>query len=179
MTNIEHRSLFQLLQNLRPRDAEGLGKRRPDCMLRPTCDRVTSQKAMYYRPTTAVRTLGGVSDCATNCCTLQHASKRDIVLICLLGACLLVTSVSLVASCKKWTCPPDNHAWTFDMTGDILTCLGHTDWHYFEPCQYVTSYGYTLQKKINKIMLFTCDLPVRPSFRLSDGHERQEVVSNF
>ena len=28
MTNIEHRSQFQLLQNLRPRDAEGLGKRR-------------------------------------------------------------------------------------------------------------------------------------------------------
>ena len=26
---------------------------------------------------------------------------------------------------------------------------------------------------------FTCDLPVRPSFRLSDGHEGQEVVSNF
>ena len=25
--------------------------------------------------------------------------------------------------------------------------------------------------------LFTCDLPVRPSFRLSDGHEGQEVVS--
>ena len=27
--------------------------------------------------------------------------------------------------------------------------------------------------------LFTCDLPVRPSFRLSDGHGGQEVVSNF
>ena len=44
MTNIEHRRLFQLLQNLRPHDAEGSGKRRPDCVLRPTCDRVTSQK---------------------------------------------------------------------------------------------------------------------------------------
>ena len=30
MTNIEHRSLFQLLQNLRARYAEGLGKWRPD-----------------------------------------------------------------------------------------------------------------------------------------------------
>ena len=20
------------------------------------------------------------------------------------------------------------------MSGEILTCLGHTDWHYFEPC---------------------------------------------
>ena len=53
MTNIEHRSLFQLLQNMHPRDAGGLGKRRPDCMLRPVCDRVTSQKTAYYRPTTA------------------------------------------------------------------------------------------------------------------------------
>ena len=26
---------------------------------------------------------------------------------------------------------------------------------------------------------FTCDLPVRPSFRLSDGYEGQEGVSNF
>ena len=25
----------------------------------------------------------------------------------------------------------------------------------------------------------TCDLPVRPSFRLSDGHDGQEVVSNL
>ena len=30
MANIEQRSKFQLLQNLCPRDAEGLGKRRPD-----------------------------------------------------------------------------------------------------------------------------------------------------
>ena len=22
------------------------------------------------------------------------------------------------------------------MSGEILTCLGHTDWHYFEPCIY-------------------------------------------
>ena len=37
-------------------------------------------------------------------------------------------------SCKfqKLTCPPDNHARTFDMSGYILACLGHTDWHYFE-----------------------------------------------
>ena len=21
------------------------------------------------------------------------------------------------------------------MSGEILTCLGHTDWHYFEPCK--------------------------------------------
>ena len=30
-----------------------------------------------------------------------------------------------------------------------------------------------------RLWLFTCDLPVRPYFRLSDGHEGQEVVSNF
>ena len=118
MTNIEHRSLFQLLQNMHPWDAEGLGKRRPDCMLRPACDRVTSQKTAYYRPTTA-REHGG-----TRLRDQLHLAAR-----------LLVTSVgSLVASCKKWTCPPDNHAHarTFDMSGDILACLGHTDWHYFE-----------------------------------------------
>ena len=38
---------------------------------------------------------------------------------------LLVTSVSLVSSCnKKWTCPPHNHVRTFDLSGDILACLG-------------------------------------------------------
>ena len=31
----------------------------------------------------------------------------------------------------------------------------------------------------NLALYITCDLPVRPSFRLSDGHEGQEVVSNF
>ena len=80
--NIEHKSLFQLPQNLRPRDAEGLGKRRPDASrlrTRPACDRVTSQKTAYYHPTTA-RANMGVSDCTTNC-TLQHASKRYIILI--------------------------------------------------------------------------------------------------
>ena len=25
------------------------------------------------------------------------------------------------------------------MSGEILTCLGHTDWHYFEPCICTTS----------------------------------------
>ena len=46
--------------------------------------------------------------------------ERHLLDLCLLGACLLVTSVSLVASCKKWTCPPDNHERTFDLSGDIL-----------------------------------------------------------
>ena len=103
---------------------------------RDACDRVTSQKTAYYRPTTS-RANTGVSDCTTNSAATAPCSKRDIVLIyhflCQLGACLLVTSFSLVASCKKWTCPQDNHPRTFDMSGDILACLGHTDWHYFEP----------------------------------------------
>ena len=93
--------------------------RRVPTAYRPVCDRVTSQKAVYDSPS---KNNGarehGVSDCATNW-TLQYASKRDIFLI--------------YVCCKKWTCPPDNHARTFDMSGDILTCLGHTDWHYFEP----------------------------------------------
>ena len=128
MTNIEHRSLFQLLQNLRARDAEGLGKRRP------TCDRV---KTAYYRPTTA-RTRGyRLRDQLHLAARQQEIHCIDLYL---LGASLLVTPVSLVASCKKWTCPPDNHARTFDMSGEILTCLGHTDWHYFEPWVKVAQY---------------------------------------
>ena len=31
----------------------------------------------------------------------------------------------------------------------------------------------------DQIGLITCDLPVRPSFMSSDGHEGQEVVSNL
>ena len=26
------------------------------------------------------------------------------------------------------------HVQTFDLSGDILACLGQTEWHYFEPC---------------------------------------------
>ena len=33
--------------------------------------------------------------------------ERHLLDLCLLGACLLVTTVSPVASCKKWTCPPE------------------------------------------------------------------------
>ena len=133
MTNIEHRtrSLFQLLQNLRPRDAEGLGKRHPDASrlyapshLRSCENRVLSSnntRTREYR----------LRDQLHLAALQQQIHCLDL---CLLGACLLVTPVSLVTSCKKWTCPPDNHARTFDMSGDILTCLGHTDWHYFEPC---------------------------------------------
>ena len=129
MTNIEHRSLFQLLHNMRPRDAEGLGKRHPDCIPVPPAIMSRLSKTAIIAQQQRVRIAhGGVLDCATNC-TLQCASKRYIVLIdlCLLRACLLVTSVSLVESCKKWTCPPDNHERTFNMSGDILACLGHTD----------------------------------------------------
>ena len=128
MTNIEHRSLFQLLQNLRARDAEGLGKRRPDASR-------LHAPAIVWKPRIIVqqqREHGGI-DCATNCTLQAHQQEIHCLDLCLLGACLLVTPVSLVASCKKWTCPPDNHARIFDMSGEILTCLGHTDWHYFEP----------------------------------------------
>ena len=130
MTNIEHRSQFQLLQNLRPRDAEGLGKRSPEAS-RLLTRRL--RKTAYYRPTTALANTEDI-----RLCDQLHLAARQQEIhcldLCLFGACLLVTSVSLVASCKKWTCPPDNHARTFDMSGDILACLGHTDWHYFEPC---------------------------------------------
>ena len=110
------------------KDWENGVQTRPDCMLRPTCDRV---KTAYYRPTTA-RTRGyRLRDQLHLAARQQEIHCLDLYL---LGASLLVTPVSLVTSCKKWTCPPDNHARTFDMSGEILTCLGHTDWHYFEPC---------------------------------------------
>ena len=135
MTNIEHRmfQLFQLLQNMRARDAEGLGKRRPDASrlyapshLRSCENRVLSSN---NSANTGVSTARPTAPCST-----PASQEINCLDLCLLGACLVVTSVSLVASCKKWTCPPDNHAQTFDMSGEILTCLGHTDWHYFEPC---------------------------------------------
>ena len=116
------------------KDWENGVQTRPDCMLmlHPTCDRV---KTAYYRPTTA-RTRGYQT--ARPTLWQLHLAARQQEIHCLdlylIGASLLVTPVSLVASCKKWTCPPDNHARTFDMSGEILTCLGHTDWHYFEPC---------------------------------------------
>ena len=28
------------------------------------------------------------------------------------------------------------------MSGDILACLGHTDWHYFEPCKHDIGAGF-------------------------------------
>ena len=73
MTYIEPRSLFELVQEwavwskqLPPRDVHGM---------------LTDWKTAYYRPTTAGGHWGEtITDCATNC-TLQHASKRDIVLI--------------------------------------------------------------------------------------------------
>ena len=92
----EHKSLFQLPQNLHPRDAEGLGKRRPDCVPVPPAIVSRLRKPCIIAQQRRVRTRG-VSECATNG-ILQHASKRYIVLIYVcLGACLLVTSVSLVA----------------------------------------------------------------------------------
>ena len=43
------------------------------------------------------------------------------------------------------------------MSGDILTCLGHTDWHYFEPCQ--PSISLTL----NNIHVVYCRPVVEPA----------------
>ena len=109
---------------------------RPDCApVSPACDRVTSQKTAYYRPTTGCANTGE-GDIRLRDQLRLAARQQEIIHcldLCLLGACLLVTSVSLVASCKKWTCPPDNHARTFYLSGDILACPWHTDWHYFEP----------------------------------------------
>ena len=107
MINIEHRSLFQLLQNLRPRDAEGLGKRRPDASRLRTRPR--------WLPTPPALRSRHVSEnlvLSPNNGTREHgdiklrdqlhlaARQQEIHCLdqCLLGACLLVTSVSLVAS---------------------------------------------------------------------------------
>ena len=79
MTNIEHRSLFQLLQNLRPRDAEGLGKRRPDASRLYAPSHLRSCENRVLSSNNSAREHGCI-DCVTNC-TLQHASKRYIVLI--------------------------------------------------------------------------------------------------
>ena len=121
----------QLLQNLRPRDAEGLGKRIPTAwsvrlaiVSRLRKPRIISQQRHEH---------GGIR-LRYQLHRAARLQERHLLDLCMLGACLLVTLVSLVASCKKWTCPPDNHARTFDMSEDIFACLGHTDWHYFEPC---------------------------------------------
>ena len=154
MTNIEHRSQFQLHCKIcvhqKLKDWENGVQTRPDCVRYPM-----SQKTAYYRPTTTLSNTGGEHG-RSDCDQLYLASCQQEIHcldLCLLGACLLVTSVSLVASCKKWTCPPDNHARTFDMSGDILACLGHTDWPYFEPWRWV-------QKQIteNSVYLIFCRL---------------------
>ena len=134
------------------KDWENGVQTRPDCMLRPTCDRV---KTAYYRPTTA-RTRGyRLRDQLHLAARQQEMHCLDLYL---LGASLLVTPVSLVTSCKKWTCPPDNHARTFDMSGEILTCLGHTDWHYFEPC--TMTHCVQCRKKIMQMLV---EEPVKQS----------------
>ena len=136
MTNIEHRSLFQLLQNLRPRDAERLGKRRPNASRLHGASHAPAIVSRLRKP----RIIAQQQHANTGAIRLRdqlhlaaRQQERHLLDLCLLGACLLVTSVSLVASCKNWTRPPDNHARIFDMSRDILACLGHTDWHYFEP----------------------------------------------
>ena len=142
MTNIEHRSVFQLLHNLRPRDAEGLGKRRPNASRLHAPFHLRSCHSSENRvlsPNNSAREHGGIR-LRDQLHLAARQKERHLLDLCLLGVCLLVTSVSLVASCKKWICPPDNHARTFDMSGDILACLGHTDWHYFEPWQYLQWY---------------------------------------
>ena len=104
------------------KDWENGAPTRPDCMLRPTCDRVTSQKT-----NNSPREHGGIR-LRDQLHLAARQKESQLIDLCLLGASLLVTSVSLdFASFKKWTCPPDNRAQTFDMSGDILTCLGNMD----------------------------------------------------
>ena len=143
MTNIEHRmfQLFQLLQNLRARDAGGLGKRRPDASrlhapshLRSCENRVLSSN---NSTNTGVSTARPTAPCST--------PARD-TLSWFTSAWGVSSCNSSKPSCKKWTCPPDNHARTFDMSGEILTCLGHMDWHYFEPCHNNVTIVSTLYK---------------------------------
>ena len=136
MTNIEHRSLprpISTAENLRPRDAEGLGKRRPDASLLRTVQCHVTESRVLSPNKNGEREHGGIR-LRYQLHLAARQQERHLLDLCLLGACLLVTSERLVASCKKWTCPLDNHARTFDMSRDIFTCLGHTDWHYFEPC---------------------------------------------
>ena len=43
------------------------------------------------------------------------------------------------------------------MSGDILTCLGHTDWHYFEPCYHISAPGsgnYSDGRNQNNLIIF-------------------------
>ena len=128
--------LFQLLQYLRARDAEGLGKRRPDASrlhapshLRSCENRVLSSN---NSANTGVSTARPTAPCST---PARYTLSWFI-------SAWGVSCNSSKPSCKKWTCPPDNHARTFDMSGEILTCLGHTDWHYFEPCTHPTPGGF-------------------------------------
>ena len=103
------------------------------------CDRVTSQKTGYYRPTTSPANTG-VSDCATNSAATAPCSTptRETWSPWSMSVWGVSSCNFIKPSCKmqkKRTYPPDNHPRTFDMSGDILACLGHTDdWHYFEPC---------------------------------------------
>ena len=114
-----------------------VGKRRPDASQRvPTaCSVPPAIVSRLGKPRIVAQQRRGVIKLGDQLHLAARQQARHRFDLCLLGACL-VTSVSLVASCKKWTCPPDNHPRTFDMSGDILACLGHTDWHYFEPCHH-------------------------------------------
>ena len=95
-------------------------------------------KNRVLSPNNGVRTLGWNNNRLRDQLHLAaRQQERHRLDLCLHGTSqlsLLVNSVSLVSSCnKKWTCPPDNHVRTFDLSGDILACLGQTDWPYLEP----------------------------------------------
>ena len=117
ITNIEHRSLFQLLQNLRARDAEGLGKRRPDA---------SRLHAPSHLRSCENRVLSSNNSANTGCAHTGYRLRDQLHLaarqqeihcldLCLLGASLLVTPVSLVASWKN------GHVHRITMHGH-LTC---------------------------------------------------------
>ena len=120
MTNIEHRmfQLFQLLQNLRARDTEGLGKRRPDAsrLHAPSHLRSCENRVLSSNNTTA-RTRGVSTARPTAPCSTP---ARD-TLSWFISAWGVSSCNSSKPSCKlqKMDCPGHDHRIT--MHGH-LTC---------------------------------------------------------
>ena len=83
MTSIEHRRLFQLLQNLRLRDAEGLEKRRPDASRLRSCH-ASENRGGYQtvRPTASCSTPAretsswSMSACDVSSCNFSKPSCK-------------------------------------------------------------------------------------------------------
>ena len=108
-----------------PRDADGLEKRRRAPVLSLNNDARTlgwNNNRVTARPT---------ATCSTPARDTSSWSMYALdVPHCQLS--LLVSSVGLVSGAIQNGLVRR----TFDLSGDILACLGQTDWHYFEPCKW-------------------------------------------